>query len=57
MRIGIIGPNRCPQLKQEELEIRKNNLREVARILAKTFQQQRSFTRLVVRLLWPRYMH
>ena len=36
MRIGIIGPNRCPQLKQEELEIRKNNLREVARILAKT---------------------
>lgn len=36
MRIGIIGPNRCPQLKQEELEIRRNNLREVARILAKT---------------------
>ncbi|EKE19020.1 MAG: hypothetical protein ACD_9C00164G0003 [uncultured bacterium] len=36
MRIGIIGPNRCPQLKQEELEIRKNNLRKVARILAMT---------------------
>lgn len=36
MRIGIIGPNRCPQLKQEELELRKNNLREVARILANT---------------------
>jgi hypothetical protein len=36
MRIGIIGPNRCPQLKQEELEIRKSNLIKVARILAKT---------------------
>ena len=36
MKIGIIGPNRCPQLKQEELEIRKNNLGKVARILAKT---------------------
>ncbi|MFO7710704.1 MAG: hypothetical protein R6V53_02985 [Candidatus Woesearchaeota archaeon] len=32
MRIGIIGPNQCPQLK--ELERRKNNLREVAIILA-----------------------
>jgi hypothetical protein len=36
MRIGIIGPNMCPQLKQAELEIRKDNLIQVARILAKT---------------------
>ncbi len=36
MRIGIIGPNQCPQLNKEELEIRKINLRKVARILAKT---------------------
>ncbi len=34
MRLGIIGPNRCPQLKKEELEIRINNLKKVARILA-----------------------
>ena len=25
--------------------------------LCRTSQQQRSFTRFVVRLLWPRYMH
>ncbi|MFZ5391882.1 MAG: hypothetical protein ACOZAR_01675 [Patescibacteria group bacterium] len=36
MRIGIIGPNQCPQLKKEELEIRKNNLKKVAKIFAKT---------------------
>ncbi len=36
MKIGIIGPNRCPQLKKEELEVRKDNLRKVARILART---------------------
>lgn len=34
MRIGIIGPNRCPQLKKEELETRKNNLKKVAKIFA-----------------------
>jgi hypothetical protein len=34
MRLGIIGPNQCPQLKKEELEIRKNNLKKVAKILA-----------------------
>lgn len=39
MRIGIIGPNQCPQLKKERLEIRKNNLRKVAKALAKaTFE-------------------
>ncbi|MBU1129423.1 MAG: hypothetical protein KJ949_02205 [Nanoarchaeota archaeon] len=36
MRIGIIGPNQCPQLNKEELEIRKTNLKRVAQILAKT---------------------
>lgn len=34
MRIGIIGPNSCPQLKKEDLETRKSNLKKVARILA-----------------------
>jgi len=36
MRIGIIGPNRCPQLTEKELQERKAKLLEFAKILAKT---------------------
>lgn len=35
MRIGIIGPNYCPQLSKEDLKTRKNNLKKVAKALAK----------------------
>lgn len=36
MRIGIIGPNRVPQLTKEELKERKIKLSEFAKIIAKT---------------------
>ncbi len=36
MRAGIIGPNQCPQLNKEELKKRKDNLKKVAQIFAKT---------------------
>ncbi|MEI6379174.1 MAG: hypothetical protein WCO55_05960 [Candidatus Falkowbacteria bacterium] len=36
MRIGIIGPNRTPQLSEDEINERKNNLSSVARIIAST---------------------
>ena len=40
-------------LRVQVLDIMANTRMDLCR----TFQQQRSFTRLVVRLLWPRYMH
>ena len=36
MRIGIIGPNRAPQLSKSELQERKNNLSRLAEMIAKS---------------------
>ena len=36
MKIGIIGPNRAPQLTEEELAERKKKLSEFAKILSRT---------------------
>lgn len=36
MRIGIIGPNRAPQLSDTEMKDRKNNLSSIAKIIAST---------------------
>ena len=51
--MGIELTQKKAMLRVQVLDIMANTRMDLCR----TFQQQRSFTRLVVRLLWPRYMH